>query len=123
MVIKIELNQILDNTDTTNFRQVDYAKLCIWLLTDIQGKEDCLMSDIVRCFKDANLSPPNQTILRRNLRRLKDVTVGHSYKSFKLHRNALLKYRTNYASLLSPSPSPPPKKLFVSVLMFPKPLH
>lgn len=110
MVNKIELNQILDNTDTASYRQVDYAKLFIWFLTDIQGNDDCLMSDIVRCFRDASLSIPNQTTLRRNLRRLKDTTVGHSYKSFRLHRNALIKYRTNYVSLLAPPPSIPPEE-------------
>lgn len=107
MASDITLNQILDNTDTTNFKQVDYAKLFLWFLTDIQGEEDCLMSDIVRCFRDISLSIPNQTTLRRNLRRLKkDVTVGHSYKSFRLHRNALIKYRSQYANLLPPSQSP-----------------
>ena len=107
MANMIELNKILDNIDTTNFKQVDYAKLFIWFLTDIQGNnDDCLMSDIVRCFRDTSLSIPNQTTLRGNLRRLKDVTVGHSYKSFRLHRNALIKYRSEYANLLSPSPSP-----------------
>ena len=102
----LNLSQLLNKIDTTNFRQVDYAKLVIWFLTDIQGNDDCLMSDIVRCFRDASLSIPNQTILRRNLRRLKDTTVGHSYKSFRLHRNALIKYRSKYANLLPPSPSP-----------------
>jgi len=106
MASNITLNQILDNTDTTNFKQVDYAKLFIWFSTDIQGKEDCLMSDIIRCFRDVSLSIPNQTILRRNLRRLRDITVGHSYKSFRLHRTALIKYRSQYANLLPPSPSP-----------------
>ena len=106
MASNITLNKILDNTDTSTFKQVDYAKLFIWFLTDIQGKEDCLMSDIVQCFRDASLSVPNKTILRRNLRRLKDITVGHSYKSFRLHRNALIKYRSQYANLLPPSPSP-----------------
>ncbi|MFC1940886.1 Swt1 family HEPN domain-containing protein [Chloroflexota bacterium] len=106
MANKIKLIQILDNADATNFRQVDYAKLFIWFLTDVQGKEDCLMPDIVRCFRDASLSIPNQTTLRRNLRRLKDITVGHSYKSFRLHRNTLIKYRSEYANMLSPSPSP-----------------
>jgi len=106
MVNKIELNQILDNIDTTNFKQVDYARLFIWFLTDTQGNDDCLMSDIVLYFRDASLSIPNQTILRRNLRRLKDVTVGDRYKSFRLHRNTLLKFRTTYSNLLSPSPSP-----------------
>jgi len=102
----ITLNQILDNTGTANFKQVDYAKLFIWFLTDIQGKEDCLMSDIAQCFRDTSLSIPNQTILRRNLRRLKDITVGHSYKSFRLHRNALKRYRSQYADLLPSSASP-----------------
>ena len=106
MASNITLNQILDNTDTTNFRQVDYAKLFIWFLTDIQGNDDCLMSDIVLCFRDTSLSIPNQTILRRNLRRLKNVTVGHSYRSFRLHRNALIKYHTDYANLVSPSLTP-----------------
>ncbi len=100
------INQLLDKIDTLAFRQVDYAKFFIWFLTDIQDKDDCLMSDIAWCFRDVSLSIPNQTVLRRNLRKSKDVTVGHSYKSFKLHRNALLKYRRNYANLLSPSPPP-----------------
>lgn len=100
------LNQLLDKIDTSTFKQADYAKFFIWYLTDIQGKDDCLMTDIVRCFRDASLSIPNQTILRRNLRKLKDVTVGHSYKSFRLHRTALMKYRSEYAKLLPPSPSP-----------------
>lgn len=99
-------NQLLNKIDTSSFRQLDYAKFFIWFLTDIQGNDDCLMSDIVRCFRDASLSLPNQTILRRNLRRLKDTTVGHSYKSFRLHRNALIKYRSEYSNLLPPSPSP-----------------
>ena len=102
----VNLNQLLNQIATTAFKQVDYAKLFIWFLTDIQGNDDCLMSDIVRCFRDASLSIPNQTLLRRNLRRSKDVTVGHSYKSFRLHRNALIKYRSEYANLLSPSQSP-----------------
>jgi hypothetical protein len=101
MVNKIELNQIVDNTDTTNFRQVDYAKLFIWFLTDIKGNDDCQMPDIVRCFRDTNLSIPNQTILRRNLRKLKDVTVGHSYKSFRLHRDAIKKFREAYSKLIT----------------------
>jgi len=100
------LNQILDDADIATYSQVDYAKLFIWFLTDVQGNDDCLMSDIVRCFRDTSLSIPNQTILRRKLRKSKDVTVGHSYKSFRLHRNALLKYRTNYAHLMSQSQSP-----------------
>jgi hypothetical protein len=107
MASNITLNQILDSTDTTKFKQVDFAKLFIWFLTDIQGREDCLMSDIVQCFRDVSLSIPNQTVLRRNLRsHKKDVTTGHSYKSFRLHRNALIKYRSEYANLLPPSPSP-----------------
>ncbi len=106
MAINITLNQILDNTDTTHFKQVDYTKLFIWFLTDIQGKEDCLMSDIVQCFIDVSLSIPNQTRLRTNLRKSKDVTVGHSYKSFRLHRNALQKYRSKYTNLLPSSSSP-----------------
>jgi hypothetical protein len=100
------LNQLLNQIDTSTFKQVDYAKLFIWILTDIQGKEDCLMSAIIRCFRDANLSTPNQTILERNLRKSKDVTKGHSYKSFRLHRNALQRYRSEYAKLLPPSQSP-----------------
>ncbi len=106
MANNITLNQILDNTDTTNFKQVDYAKLFIWFLTDNQDKKDCLMADIVDCFKEASLSIPNQTRLRTNLRKSKDVTVGHSYKSFRLHRNALQRYRSEYANLLPPSQSP-----------------
>ncbi|HEY54805.1 MAG TPA: hypothetical protein G4N91_00790 [Dehalococcoidia bacterium] len=107
MVSNITLNQILDNTDTANFRQVDYAKLFIWFLTDIQGKEDCLMSDIVQCFRDVSLNIPNQTLLERNLRSQKnEITTGHSYKSLRLHRNALPKYRAKYANLLPPSPPP-----------------
>lgn len=101
-----DLNHLLEQIDTNNFRQVDYAKLFIWYLTDIQGNNDCLMSDIVEYYKKASLSVPNQTRLRINLRRLKDVTVGDRYKSFRLHRNALLKYRTNYASLINQSESP-----------------
>ena len=100
------LNQLLDKIDTLAFRQVDYAKFFIWFLTDIQGNKDCLMVDIVDCFKEASLSSPNQTRLRTNLRKSKDVTVGHSYKSFRLRRDALQKYRRNYANLLSPSPPP-----------------
>lgn len=106
MASNIALNQILNNTDTTSYKQVDYTKLFIWFLTDIQGNDDCLMSDIVLCFRDASLSIPNQTILRRNLRRLKDVTVGNRYKSFRLHRRALIRYRSEYANLLPPSQSP-----------------
>jgi len=106
MVNKIELNQILDNTDTANYRQIDYARLFIWYLTDIQGNNDCLMPDIVKSFRNVSLSIPNQTRLRINLRRLNDVTVGDRYKSFRLHRNALLKYRSIYKNLLSPSQSP-----------------
>jgi len=106
MASNITLNQILDNADTTNFRQIDYAKLFIWYLTDTQGNDDCLMTSIVRCFRDVSLSIPNQTELRRNLRKSKDVTVGHSYKSFRLHRNALLQFRNTYSNLLSRSPSP-----------------
>ncbi len=103
----ITLNGILDNTDTAKFRQLDYAKLFIWFLTDIQGKSDCLMSDIILCFREASLNIPNQTLLRRNLRsQKKDITTGHSYKSFRLHRNALMRYRSNYAELL-PSPASP----------------
>ena len=102
----LSLNQLLNKIDTSKFNQLDYAKFFIWYLTDIEGKDDCLMSDIVRCFRDVSLSIPNQTILRRNLRRIKDVTVGHSYKSFRLHRNALLKFRTTYSNLLPPAPSP-----------------
>jgi len=101
-----DLNHLLSQIDTFAFKQSDYAKFFIWFLTDIQGNDDCLMSDIVRCFRDASLSIPNQTILRRNLHKSKDVTVGHSYKSFRLHRNALLKYRSNYAHLISQSQSP-----------------
>ena len=101
----VNLNQLLNQIDTTAFKQVDYAKLFIWFSTDIQGNDDCLMSDIVLCFRDTSLIIPNQTTLRRNLRRLKDVTVGHSYKSFRLHRNALIKYRSAYGNFLSPSPS------------------
>ena len=97
MASMIELNKILDNVDTSNFRQADYAKLFIWFLTDLEGSNDCLMSDIVLCFRDASLTIPNQPRLRINLRKSKDVTVGHSYKSFRLHRNALLKYRPNYS--------------------------
>ena len=101
-----ELNKILDSTDTSNFIQLDYAKFFIWFLTDVRGKNDCLMADIVQCFRDASLSIPNQTILRRNLRKSKDVTVGHSYKSFRLHRNALLKFREQYSHLASASSEP-----------------
>jgi len=100
------LNQLLNQIDTSAFKQVDYAKFFIWYLTDIKGKDDCLMTDIVRCFRDVSLSTPNQTVLRRNLRKSKEVTVGHSYKSFKLHRDALQKYRSKYANLLPTSPSP-----------------
>ncbi len=107
----VNLNQLLNQIDTIAFKQVDYAKLFIWFLTDIQGKPDCLMSDIVRCFRDVSLSIPNQTRLRTTLRKSKDVTVGHSYKSFKLHRDALIKYRTSYASILSKSPSPTPEEI------------
>jgi hypothetical protein len=103
---KLGLNQLLNETGTIRFSQVDYAKLFIWFLTDIQGKDDCLMSDIVACFKEASLGIPNQTRLRTNLRKSTDVVVGHSYKSFKLHRNALLQYRTNYAKLISQPQSP-----------------
>jgi hypothetical protein len=99
------LNKLLEKIDTFAFRQIDYAKFFIWLLTDAQGNKDCLMADIVDCFKEASLSIPNQTRLRTNLRKSKDVTVGHSYKSFRLHRNALIKYRSQYANLLPPSPS------------------
>ncbi len=106
MVNNITLNQILDNTDTTKFKQVDFAKLFIWFLTDIQGNDGCLIFDIIRCFKDASLNIPNQTILERNLRKSRDVTTGHSYKSLRLHRNTLIRYRSEYANLLSPSPSP-----------------
>ncbi len=106
---KVNLNQLLGKIDTTAFKQLDYAKFFIWFLTDIQGNDDCLMTDIVRCFRDASLSIPNQTVLRRNLRKSTDVTLGHSYKSFRLHRNALLKFRTTYSNLLSPSPSPEEK--------------
>jgi hypothetical protein len=52
--IDINLNQLLDNIDTHAFRQVDFAKLFIWFLTDIQDMSECLMSDIIRCFKDSN---------------------------------------------------------------------
>ena len=100
------INNILDNTDTSKFRELDYAKLFIWFLTEVQGNDDCSMYSIVHCFRDTNLSIPNQTRLRTNLRKSKDVTVGHSYKSFKLHRNALQKYRSEYTNLLPPSPSP-----------------
>ncbi len=100
------INQLLSQIDTSAFKQLDYAKFFIWFLTDIQDSTDCLMSGIVRCFRDASLSLPNQTLLRRNLRKSKDVTVGHSYKSFRLHRNALLKYRTNYTHLMPQSQSP-----------------
>ncbi len=105
MASNITLNQFLNNIETTNFKEVDYAKVFIWFLTDIQGKEDCLISDIVQCFKDTNLSIPNQTRLRVNLRKSKDVTVGHSSKSFRLHRKALFQYRSDYASLLPPTQS------------------
>jgi len=113
MDTNITINQLLDSTDISKFRQIDFATLFIWFLTDLHENKDCLMSDIIRCFRDSSLSIPNQTTLRRNLRRLKDVTVGHSYKSFRLHRNALLKYRTNFAELLSPPlpPSPPPEEI------------
>ncbi len=100
------LNQLLNKIDISTFKQVDYAKFFIWFLTDIRGSEDCLMSDIVLCFREASLTIPNQTRLRTNLRKSKDVTVGHSYKSFRLHRNALLKYRSNYANIFLPSASP-----------------
>ena len=100
------LNQLLNKIETTSFRQLDYAKFFIWFLTDIQDNDDCLMSDIVECFKETSLSIPNQTILRRNLRKSKDVTVGHSYKSFRLHRNTLQKYRSEYKNLLPPTQSP-----------------
>jgi len=100
------LNQLLDKIDTLAFRQVDYAKFFIWFLTDIQGNNDCLMSDIVECFKEASLSIPNQTRLRINLRKSKDVTLGHSYKSFRLHRNTLIKYRSEYSDLLPSTKSP-----------------
>lgn len=100
------LNQLLNEIDTTAFKQTDYAKFFIWFLTDIQGNSDCLMQDIIQCFRETSLSIPNQTILRRNLRRLKDVTVGDRYKSFRLHRNALIKYRSEYTNLFPPSPSP-----------------
>ncbi|MBA7683016.1 hypothetical protein ES703_91372 [subsurface metagenome] len=105
----LSLNQLLNKIDTSTFKQVDYTKFFIWYLTDIEGKDDCLMADIVRCFRDVSLSIPNQTVLRRNLRKSKDVTVGHSYKSFRLHRDALLKYRTAYSNLLPSSPSPEEK--------------
>lgn len=104
--MSITLNALLDNIDTTSFTQVEYAKLFIWYLTNIKGKKDCLMTDIVQCFIDASLTIPNQTRLRTYLRKSKDVTVGHSYKSFRLHRNALIKYRSEHADLFSPSPSP-----------------
>ncbi len=104
--INFDLNQLLNQIDTTHFKQVDYAKLFIWFHTDIHDNDDCLISDIVRYFRDTNLSIPNQTRLRQNLRRLKDVMVGHSYKSFRLHRNALIKYRSEYTNLLSLSSSP-----------------
>ncbi|OGN98134.1 MAG: hypothetical protein A2Y89_07130 [Chloroflexi bacterium RBG_13_51_18] len=107
MFNNISLNQILDNTDTVNYRQLDFAKLFIWFLTDIQDMSECFMSDIIRCFKDTNLSIPNQTRLRSNLRgNKKDVTTGHSSVSFRLHRNALKKYRSEYANLLPSSLSP-----------------
>jgi hypothetical protein len=64
------------------------------------------MANIIECFKEASLSIPNQTRLRTNLRKSKDVTVGHSYKSFRLHRNALIKYRNNYAKLISQAQPP-----------------
>ena len=105
----ISLSQLLNEIDASTFKQVDYAKFFIWYLTDIEGKDDCLMTDIVRCFRDVSLSIPNQTVLGRNLRKSKDVTVGHSYKSFKLHRNALLRFRATYSNLLSPTPSPEEK--------------
>lgn len=99
-------SNILDKINTSNYRELDYAKLFIWFLIDVLGNNDCLMSDIVQCFKDVSLSIPNQTRLRTNLRKSKDVTVGHSYKSFRLHRNALAKYRSNYANLLPSLASP-----------------
>lgn len=101
----ITLEQILDNTDTTKFKQLDFAKLFIWFLTDLQSSNDCSMYSIVKCFNEANLSIPNQTRLRTNLRKSRDVTIGHSYKSFKLHRNALIRYRKNYAKILPQSKS------------------
>jgi hypothetical protein len=103
------LNQLLNQIDTSAFKQVDYAKFFIWFLTDVQGNKDCLMSDIVDCFKETSLSIPNQTRLKTNLRKSKDVTVGHSYKSFRLHRDALLRYCTNYAKLISQTQ--PPEKI------------
>ncbi len=102
----ITLNQILDNTDTTKFKQLDFAKLFIWFLTDIQEIRECFMLDIMLCFKDTNLPNPNQTRLRINLRgNKKDVTTGYKPGSFRLHRNALKKYREIYKSLLPESQS------------------
>jgi hypothetical protein len=101
-----KLSHLLTQIDVFTFREIDFAKFFIWFLTEWHGKEDCLMAEIIECFKVTGVGVPNQSRLRERLRKSPDVTAGRVSGSFRLNFKALKKYHTQYVNLLPTSSSP-----------------
>ncbi|MFC2019380.1 Swt1 family HEPN domain-containing protein [Chloroflexota bacterium] len=101
-----EINRLLDQIDTTRFGQLDYAHFFIWYLTAYKGNEDCLIKEIIKCFKLISLATPNQTRLADRLRSSSTIVAGYRTRSFRIHRTVLTRFNRDYASLIKPIKKP-----------------
>ena len=101
-----KLNEILDKVDTSDFGRFAYAVFFIWFLTDVEGKEDCTLDEIIKCFQDSLLPRPDKYKLRDSFRASNQVVTGIRQNSFRLHRNTLARLRQLYGSLLQQTRSP-----------------
>lgn len=103
---KSKLNDILEKVDTSDFGRSAYAVFFVWFLTDIEGKEDCTVDEIIKCFQDSQLNLPEKSKLRYFLRTSNQIVKGIRTDSFRIHRHTLTRLRQKYGTLLEQAPSP-----------------
>lgn len=101
-----KLNDILKKVNTSDFGRLAYAVFFVWFLTDVEGKEDCTVDEVIRCFQDARLNLPRQSDLRYSFRNSSQIVTGIRPDSFRIHRNTLTRLRQKYGALLEQTPSP-----------------
>lgn len=101
-----KLNNILEKVDTSHFGRSAYAVFFVWFRTDIEGKKDCTIDEIIKCFQDSQLNLPDKSKLKYFLRTSDQIVTGIRPDSFQIHRNTLTRLRQKYGSLIEQPPQP-----------------
>lgn len=101
-----KLNYVLSQFDNSNFSQAAFACFFIGYITEIEDRKDASLDDILLCFTESNLGTPVRSYIKRKLQESTSVVHGSTPESYRLHRDVLSAFHSDYGHLISIIPSP-----------------